>query len=126
MPVAAFWQQHGSQLSFEPGEYVYRLDEPANDVFLLVSGRVALLKDTRTEHANLLGYRGSGELLGEASLISPDAARQAWALVVEPTEVLSLPREVFWRLLDEDAHFRREHPEGLLARVHRPARRALA
>jgi signal transduction histidine kinase len=114
MPVAAHWQQHGTQLTFEPGEYIFRLDEPADEVFLLISGRVALLKDTRTEHANLLGYRGTGELLGEASLIAPDASRQAWALVVEQTEALSLLRDVFWRLIDEDASFRREMVAALI------------
>lgn len=114
MPVATFWQQHGNRFAFEPGEYVFRLDEPADAVFLIVSGRVAMLKDTRTEHANLLGYRGTGELLGEGSLIEPAALRQAWALVVEPTETLSLPCEVFWRLIDENTHFRREMVAALI------------
>lgn len=114
MAVATFWQQHGTRLTFEPGEYVYRLDEPADHVFMIVSGRVALLKDTRTEHANLLGYRGAGQLLGEASLIAADAARQAWALVVEPTETLSLLRDEFWRLIDQDATFRREMVAALV------------
>jgi signal transduction histidine kinase len=49
-----------------------------------------------------LGQRGPGNLIGEISLLS-DAARSASALALEPSILLAITRDDFWRMMKEEA-----------------------
>jgi signal transduction histidine kinase len=116
MPVTAFWNEHGRRTLYEPGEYIFRLGDPADTVFWISAGRVALLKESRTEEPKLLGYRSTGEILGEASLTGEEMHTE-WALTVEPVETLAIGCDAFWKLLDDDPVFRREMFSELVHRL---------
>lgn len=77
---------------------LFRVDEPADCGFVLVSGRVelAIEKDgTRT----VLETLGAGSLLGEVALMV-DNRRTASAVAVLPTVAMRITRSAFLRTLE--------------------------
>src|SRR5262249_16085742 len=65
-----------------------------------------IVKDMDTDNPVTLGYRGSGSLLGEVSLLS-EAPRTASAVAGQPTRLLEIPRDAFWDLMSKDSNLQR-------------------
>jgi CRP-like cAMP-binding protein len=87
----------GSYLKFRPlnaGETVVRQGEPGVNLYLIASGRVAVIGDDGVRLAELK----RGEVFGEMSLISGEPAA-ATIEVVEPTRLLYIKGRDFGRLL---------------------------
>lgn len=100
------WERYGSLWTYKAGEFVFQEGDPSDSVVVIETGRVAILKDVHSPTPLTLGYRESGRLVGEVSLIR-DTTRTASVRAVEPTEAWIIPRNVFWQEFDADAEFRR-------------------
>lgn len=88
--VAALAQQH----SFEPGQIVVTQGTPGQAFYMILSGRVEILRDQSS-----LGTFGPGDFFGEMSLLD-QAPRSATIRAVEPTECLMLSSWDFRALLE--------------------------
>ena len=79
----------GLALSFEKDAYFYRQGEPANKVYLLVSGRVNTFLVSSNGQESLLRIHLPGSLLGLTALASRPV-RDASAIAIEPCETISI------------------------------------
>ncbi len=106
------WEEYAVKRTFGPGEYVFREGDPADEMYLILSGQVAIIKDT-SEQPLVLGYRGADEMIGEIALLH-EGVRTASALTIEPTTLLCISRTDFWDLFDAQPAFRRIVLEALI------------
>ncbi len=84
-------------LRFEPGQIILRPDELPSSVFLIFEGSVRLLaKRPDNQEAFTLDKRGSGQLLGWASLLRGSPCE--WVMASESTTVISFSASEFIRL----------------------------
>ncbi|NDJ53410.1 MAG: cyclic nucleotide-binding domain-containing protein [Chloroflexi bacterium] len=104
MSVDTDWGQYTLAVTLEPSEYIFREGDPANSLYILAYGRVAIMKENPDGEALVLGYRDPGELVGEIALLS-DSPRTASVMAIEPTRLLTISREDFWHGMHEDPTF---------------------
>jgi serine phosphatase RsbU (regulator of sigma subunit) len=67
--------------------------------YIVLAGRIEIVKALGTGEERLLGVRGAGEFVGEMSLLSQDGLRTASVRVYEDARVLELTRADFNQLL---------------------------
>ena len=75
------------EIAFEDGEYVVSMGEPADALFLLKTGEVAVHK--ANDDGDLMRMK-AGEFFGESALQSDDQTRQANVVAVGPVAALKL------------------------------------
>jgi len=80
--------------------FVFHAGDPGRSFFLVVAGRIKISL-SRQGREIVLAELGPGDYFGEFSLID-GRPRSADAIAVVRTEVLELPQEVFFRLLDSN------------------------
>ena len=85
--------------AFEKGERLILQDEPAQGLFFLVSGEVAVVRDEKGEAFMLTTLR-VGDTVGEVSLVLRRPSN-ATVVAMHPTLTLFLPRESFLALIRE-------------------------
>lgn len=83
---------------------IYRVDEPAEELFVLTSGRAQLGRPARTGRDLLMGILAPGDVFGIASLLTGDAEYMGTATAMEAAEVLVWDRGTMQR-------FARTHPQ---------------
>jgi CRP-like cAMP-binding protein len=88
--------------AFQRGEVVFHVDDPADTLHLVVSGRFAVRVQTAVGDIAILNVVGPGEMFGELALIGA-GRRTATVEALEPAETRSIHRPDFERL-------RAEHP----------------
>lgn len=80
---------------FDSGETILRKGEPGRNLYIMVSGKVAVMGEGEV----VIAYLGKGEIFGEMSLISGEMVG-ATVHAVEPSRMLYLNGEDFRRVLD--------------------------
>jgi len=87
---------------FEAGSVIYRPGDPAQDLFVLDSGRVEFLLG-RDERVNPAGFMlNKGEVFGWAALLENQPQRIASARVLEKSALLRLNGKAVLKLLKSD------------------------
>ena len=82
------------------GEVIFKEDEMGDTMYIIWSGRVAIVKgDFKTP--TILGYRGVGEIIGEMALLE-DQPRSASVVALESTRTLRVKREDFEQWLSDN------------------------
>lgn len=87
------------KLRLGPGETLYEEGEPAMAAYVVVSGRIDLMR-TVDGRSDRLTEALPGTVLGELALISPTRRHTAAVSAVE-TRLLSIERRNFRRILEE-------------------------
>jgi signal transduction histidine kinase len=82
---------------YEAGQIIFQEGDPGSAMFIVCSGRVAVLKGNFSA-PTLLGYRGVGEIVGEMALLENEP-RSASVVALEPVRLLRITRESFEALL---------------------------
>ncbi len=77
--------------SYKKGEYIHLEQDHVQDVGIVCSGLVHMLKEDVWGHLTLLSYMGPGELFGETSALCREQASHVSFLAAAETEVLFLP-----------------------------------
>ncbi|PJF25537.1 MAG: hypothetical protein CUN53_12275, partial [Phototrophicales bacterium] len=77
-------------LRFEPGEIVFAQGQPTQGMFVFISGKALLTRQTPQGEQNL-GLIGGGQYINEAALNEP-MIESATLRVLEPSVVLFLSR----------------------------------
>ncbi len=78
--------------------------DPANSIVMIGGGRVRLVRALNEGHTLSLGYRGAGDLLGEAALGSVPNHRES-AIATEDVEALVVPMATVRSLMGTDLAF---------------------
>ncbi len=73
---------------------------PGDALYIIWSGRVAIIKDLEGETPTLLAYGEPGEILGEISLLE-NGPHSASVVAMEDTHLLRIPRADLQRLVSE-------------------------
>ncbi len=79
-----------SQVSFPANSYIFREDDTATDLYVVISGRVAVLIDIGQGRQTMVDTISPGETFGWSSMVSPHVMT-ASARTVEPTVILDIP-----------------------------------
>jgi signal transduction histidine kinase len=79
---------------------IFREGMPGDVLYIIWSGRVAVVKDLEGETPTLLAYGEPGEILGEISLLG-DGLHSASVVAVEDTRLLRLHRADLQRLMSK-------------------------
>jgi serine phosphatase RsbU (regulator of sigma subunit) len=87
------------ELTFLPGAILCREGEYGDQCFVVLSGRIEIIKALGTPAERLIDVRGAGEFVGEMSLLNGDGLRTASVRAYTKTTVLELTREGFDALL---------------------------
>ncbi|MCC6831129.1 MAG: Crp/Fnr family transcriptional regulator [Thermoleophilia bacterium] len=110
--------------AFQRGEVVFHVDDPADTLHLVVSGRFAVRVQTAVGDIAILNVVGPGEMFGELALIG-DGRRSATVEALEPAETRSIHRPDFERLRAEHPAVTEVMVAVLAARVSRLSRHLL-
>ena len=86
------------------GNLMFREGGRGNDCYIIVEGRVEIIKSMGTPDERLLGVREAGEAIGEMSLFSDDHQRTASVRAKTPLKLLLMKRDHLKNLL-------RGHPD---------------
>ena len=82
-----------NKVPFGVGQDLFREGQPPRDAFLIERGRVEISKNQGGERV-VLGYRETGDILGEMALIDNNP-RSATATAVEPTVCVVITSKLF-------------------------------
>jgi CRP/FNR family cyclic AMP-dependent transcriptional regulator len=88
---------------FRRNEVIFHQGDPGDALHVITEGAVKILLPSAEGDEAIIATLKPGDFFGELALLD-GRPRSATATTVEPTETLSLPREVFHELLDK-------HPE---------------
>jgi len=84
---------------YSAGAVLFREGDYGDRFYIVLDGRIAIVKALGSDDERLLGLRGAGEFVGEMSLLSQDGLRTARVRVHEDARVLELTRADFDALL---------------------------
>jgi len=87
------------QKTFGSGDLIIEEGETGNGLYIVISGKVEVLKGLGTENQVTLGERASGEVFGEMALLG-DWPRTASVRSLGEVECLGIDRWVFLSLLE--------------------------
>ena len=85
--------------SFQPGEVIYRMDDPADALYFVRSGLVKISKLFPNGKEAILGVIGQHDTFGEL-LLQPEERRPTQAEALERTVLIVLPRNELQKLLN--------------------------
>jgi signal transduction histidine kinase len=86
--------------SYQPGHIIFKEGEPGDTMYIIWSGRVAIIKGSY-ESPTVLGFRGVGEIIGEMALLE-DQPRSATVIALEDLRTLRIRREDFEQWLSQN------------------------
>jgi diguanylate cyclase (GGDEF)-like protein len=99
----------------QPGEIIIQENKIGDVFYLIRTGQVVVIKgDYR--HPTILGFRGSGEAIGEMALLE-NRPRFATVIALDTTTLWCLSREMFHQFLSENPVFGLELMNMLSARI---------
>ncbi|OHD13371.1 MAG: hypothetical protein A2Z96_02450 [Spirochaetes bacterium GWB1_48_6] len=89
------------ECSFQPGEVIFRENEPSERFYIILEGQVEVWKDFETPFQDILAVKGEGASFGEMGLID-ELPRSATIRAVTPTKGLYQDKESFTRIIKEN------------------------
>jgi len=87
--------------SIQAGTIIFNERDPADSMFLVVNGRVAISKKIIEGSDKILATLGAGEYFGEMGLLT-GTRRSATARAMEDSELIEIDQEVFTTLLKDE------------------------
>jgi CRP-like cAMP-binding protein len=103
-----------SKLSFKEGEIVYRRGEMAQQMYVILTGKIRMYVGTEPQ-GEWAEELAKGDFFGEGSLLEP-IARIHTAVALEDSEVVTISRGTFLRMI-------RQNPEVSVKMMQRLAQR---
>ncbi len=89
-----------NRLSFDPDTIVFRENDIGESFYIVIDGSVDVIMAIDTPDEKLLARLGSGEYIGEMSLVIPGGKRSASIRTREPSHLWVMTREEFDELLN--------------------------
>jgi thioredoxin reductase (NADPH) len=95
-------ERHGEHRATHEGEVLFREGDSDYDLFVVLSGKVAVVDGYGQPHENVIAVHGPHRFLGELSLLTGQPAFFT-AVVGEPGEVLDVPVDRLRALVAQDS-----------------------
>ena len=90
------------KVNFKKGDIIFEAGEPGDALFVIYEGEVEVVKPGKKEEPEqILAEFGPGEIFGEMALIE-ELPRSATVRAKEDARLLRIPREYFFRLLQQE------------------------
>ena len=86
-------------MAYSANTLLFREGDTGDRFYVVLDGTIAIIKAMDTADERLVGLRGTGEFVGEMSLLNPDGLRTASVRVHEDARVLEMTRADFDALL---------------------------
>ncbi|MBI4611644.1 MAG: cyclic nucleotide-binding domain-containing protein [Candidatus Rokubacteria bacterium] len=86
-----------SQQHFEPGQVIFRQGDPGDDVYVVISGEVEVIRESPGAGEHVEARLGPGDFFGEMALIRT-APRMATVRAQTPLDVMVMRRGAFLSL----------------------------
>jgi CRP/FNR family cyclic AMP-dependent transcriptional regulator len=83
------------------GTTIMHLGDPADSLYIVVSGRLKVMMGEADGKEVILSILGAGEFFGEMGLID-DSPRSATVIAIEPCELLAVSKRAFKKCLNEN------------------------
>lgn len=99
-----------------PGQALFKEGEPPQALYVILDGKVAIVKNTGDATPLVLSYHGEDAIVGEIALLS-DSLRTTSALAVKPTTVLAISKNEFRSLFRDHLTFREMVMQTLVDRL---------
>lgn len=87
------------EVELPAGTQLFKEGEHGSTFYIVLSGQVAIIQSQGTENERVLALRGSGEFIGEMSLLNRSGLRTAGARTASDARLLVLTRQDFDDLL---------------------------
>ena len=84
-------------MTFREGEYLFRLNEPSDSVYVILEGTVDVLFDEDPENTTIIASLGQNNMLGEMGVFL-NAPRSASLLATSQVQALKIPSDRFIKL----------------------------
>lgn len=84
------WIAEGYELTFSTGETIFQEGTAGVWVYLIIQGKIRIVKKSKTKSLVSIGVVGPNEIIGEYALLTPHN-NTATCRATEPTKVLQLP-----------------------------------
>lgn len=97
------WAHLFKRRQFEIGQIVFREGEPGQSAYIILSGRLAIIKGQFSTPV-ILGCREIEESIGEMALLD-EAPRSASVVALEPSVLMEISRENFFELMKDSPEF---------------------
>lgn len=105
------------ELYFDPGEIVFHDGDEGDTMYLIWSGKIAIVKGDLASPV-ILSYRGPGEIFGEMAILEHQP-RSATIVALDRLRVLEINRQRFDQLLRETPSVSRSIMELLSSRLRK-------
>ena len=92
----------GWQVSYQAGAVLYDAGDKADDIYIVVSGKIEHALEPGVNARRPVQMLGAGDVFGWAALLNTYPARLARAVCIEPAEVIRINGDELLRLLESD------------------------
>jgi CRP-like cAMP-binding protein len=117
-------EQACTKVTLPPGQVVYAQGDPANSVFIVVSGRVeAITHSPDGRQSRTVGVMGKGDFFGDLAVLTGQP-RLAEVRTCEPTKLMQFEKLAFIRMLDKVPKVGAFFARNLAKRLHRTSTEA--
>jgi predicted acylesterase/phospholipase RssA/CRP-like cAMP-binding protein len=114
--VRARFEAEANRLLVPGGHTLFERGDPADHLYIVIHGRLHVLRPDAAGANRLVGEVGTGEICGERSLLSGDP-RSATVRATRDTELFELSREGFDRIVASHPHAMRYVARVLTERI---------
>ncbi|HEY3695089.1 patatin-like phospholipase family protein [Phenylobacterium sp.] len=108
--------------SLPGGAVLYEAGEPADQLYFVRAGRLAVFRKDERHEPQFLGVIRPGEPVGEMALIA-GAPHSAQVVALRDSEILALPRQAFFDACDSDTRVMTELARLMILRTRQAAAR---
>ncbi len=84
--------------NYPAGHILFREGDPCDKLYIIWTGKLAVIKESYEDTPTLLGYRGPGDIIGEMGFFE-NKPRSATVRVEEDSRLVEMSREAFQELL---------------------------
>jgi CRP/FNR family transcriptional regulator, cyclic AMP receptor protein len=95
--------QHATLSTYHRGDVVFAESDPAADLYVVISGRIAISNRSVDGRESVLALMGHGTLFGEMALFD-NLGRSAGARALETSEIIGVPFAVLKERFSGDAN----------------------
>jgi ABC-type nitrate/sulfonate/bicarbonate transport system permease component len=92
----------GRRTSYDKGVLIYDVGDKADDIYIIVSGKVEHALEPGVNARRPVQSLGPGDVFGWAALLAKYPARLAKAVCMEPTEIIRINGDELLRLFESD------------------------
>jgi len=107
------WGKYSISKDYQPGEYIFHQGDTGDEMYVVATGQVVILKETPGEPVITLGYRNPDEIFGEIGLLV-EIQRTASVMAVKPTKLFIINRNLFWEMMHTNYDFQDTVVRGLI------------